>query len=154
MATQTQLDALESSYKGTGEFLVAAPEFQGLLLEIHGHGSRQLGTLVRPLDETREGFDVDQIARFHQSAMARYGGPGGPGLLLGDLFTVVSRYAKLHGAEGATASSVQTQAPKVLPRWPHGQGFIAAMSWKRAGNSACRAITAAWKRAARIRKDP
>lgn len=95
--TQTQLDALESSYKGTGEFLVAAPEFQGLLLEIHGHGSRQLGTLVRPLDETREGFDVDQIARFHQSAMARYGGPGGPGLLLGDLFTVVSRYAKLHG---------------------------------------------------------
>lgn len=95
--TQSQLDALESSYQGTGEFLVAAPEFQGLLLEIHGHGSRQLGTLVRPLDETREGFDVDQIARFDQSAMARYGGSGGPGLLLGDLFTVVSRYAKLHG---------------------------------------------------------
>ena len=95
--TQTQLDALKSSYKGTGEFLVAAPEFQGLLLEIHGHGSRQLGTLVRPLDETREGFDVDQIARFHQSAMAHYSGPGGPGLLLGDLYTVVKRYAELHG---------------------------------------------------------
>jgi hypothetical protein len=95
--TQTQLDALESSYKSTGEFLVAAPEFQGLLLEIHGHGSRQLGTLVRPLDETREGFDVDQIARFHQSAMKRYGGAAGPGLLLGDLHTVVSRYAKQHG---------------------------------------------------------
>ncbi len=95
--SQTQLDALESSYQSTGEFLVAAPEFQGLLLEIHGHGSRQLGTLVRPLDETRIGFDVDQIARFHQSAIGRYGGPGGPGLLLGDLFAVLSRYAKLHG---------------------------------------------------------
>ena len=29
-------------------------------------------------------------------------------------------------------------APR-LPSWPHGQGFIAATSWKRAGNSACRA---------------
>lgn len=95
--TQTQFEALESSYESTGEFLVAAPEFQGMLLEIHGHGSRQLGTLVRPLDETREGFDVDQIARFHQSAMKRYGGAAGPGLLLGDLHTVVSRYAKQHG---------------------------------------------------------
>ena len=28
--TQTQLDALESSYQSTGEFLVAAPEFQRL----------------------------------------------------------------------------------------------------------------------------
>ena len=95
--TQTQFEALESSYESTGEFLVAAPEFQGMLLEIHGHGSRQLGTLVRPLDETREGFDVDQIARFHQSAMNRYGGAAGPGLLLGDLHTVVSRYAKQRG---------------------------------------------------------
>jgi hypothetical protein len=95
--TQTQLDALESSYRGMGDFLVKAPEFGELLVEVHGHGSRQLGTLVRPLDEKREGFDVDQIARFDRSAMARYGGNGGPGLLLKDVFTVASRYANLHG---------------------------------------------------------
>lgn len=95
--TQTQLESLESAYESTGEFLVAAPEFQGMLLEIHGHGSRQLGTLIRPVDETREGFDVDQIARFHQSAMNYYGGAAGAGRLLDDLHAVVGRYAKQHG---------------------------------------------------------
>lgn len=50
--TQTQLEALESSYHGTGEFLSTCPEFEGLLLQIHSHGSRQLGTLVRLLIST------------------------------------------------------------------------------------------------------
>lgn len=95
--TSTQLEALESSYLSTGEFLSACPEFNGLLHEIHAHGSRQLGTLVRPLDESREGFDIDLIARMHQLAMSKYGGPGGATLLLNDLFTVLNRYAKAHG---------------------------------------------------------
>jgi hypothetical protein len=95
--TQTQLEALESSYKSTGDYLVAAPEFQGLLLDVSGHGSRTLGTLVRPSDESREGFDVDSIARLHRSALAHYSCASGPGRLLGDLHTVIARYGEKHG---------------------------------------------------------
>ena len=95
--TPTQLEAIESCYQSTGAFLASAPEFSGILREIHGHGSRQLGTLVRPRDMTREGFDVDQIARFERSALERYGGDGGPSRLLGDLYTVLGRYADRHG---------------------------------------------------------
>lgn len=43
--TETQLTALESSYNSTGDFLSSCPEFRGLLVQIHAHGSRQLGTL-------------------------------------------------------------------------------------------------------------
>lgn len=95
--TPTQLEALESSYRSTGDFLSECPEFRGLLHEIHAHGSRQLGTLVRPMDESRDGFDIDLIARLHQQAMRRYGGATGPALLLNDLFAALERYAKAHG---------------------------------------------------------
>ena len=95
--TTTQLDALESSYRGTGEFLSDCPEFNGLLYEIHAHGSRQLGTLVRPMDESREGFDIDLIARLRHAAMHKYDGPNGPFLLLNDLFAALDRYARAHG---------------------------------------------------------
>lgn len=95
--TPAQLKALESSYRSTGEFLAECPEFRGLLHEIHAHGSRQLGTLVRPMDESREGFDIDLIARLHQLTMRKYGGATGPTLLLNDLFAALGRYAKAHG---------------------------------------------------------
>lgn len=95
--TQTQLDALESSYRSTGEYLAECPEFKGQLHEVHAHGSRQLGTLVRPLDESREGFDIDLVARLQQTAMGKYEGPNGPVRLLNDLHAAVERYAKAHG---------------------------------------------------------
>ncbi len=94
--TNTQLDALESSYRSTGEFLAECVEFKGLLHEIHAHGSRQLGTLVRPMDESREGFDIDLIARFHQGTMQKYEGHSGPMHLLNDLHAALERYAKVH----------------------------------------------------------
>lgn len=95
--TQTQLDELESSYQSTGTFLTECPEFKGQIHEIHAHGSRQIGTLVRPMDESREGFDIDLIARFHPAAMGNYEGPNGPVQLLNNLNTAVERYAKAHG---------------------------------------------------------
>lgn len=95
--SQSQLEKLESSYISTGNFLADCDEFKGLLHEIHAHGSRQIGTLVRPMDESREGFDIDLIARFHQSAMKKYEGVGGPSRMLGDLFAALSRYANMHG---------------------------------------------------------
>lgn len=94
--TQTQLDALESSYLSTGEFLAECPEFKGQLHEIHSHGSRQLGTLVRPMDESREGFDIDLIARLLPAAMGKYEGINGPACLLNDLHAAAERYAKAH----------------------------------------------------------
>lgn len=95
--TQTQLDALESSYRSTGDYLSACSEFDGLLLQIHAHGSRQLGTLIRPMDESREGFDIDLIARLATSALKTYGGDNGPMLLLNQLHTALTRYAETHG---------------------------------------------------------
>lgn len=94
--TNTQLAALESSYRSTGEFLAECAEFKGQLHEIHGHGSRQLGTIVRPMDESREGFDIDLVARFQQEAMQMYDGPGGPARLLNNLYAALERYAKAH----------------------------------------------------------
>jgi hypothetical protein len=35
-------------------------------------------------------------------------------------------------------SGVQRQRCAALPQWPQGQGFMAAINWKRAGNSARR----------------
>ncbi|MGC3962366.1 MAG: nucleotidyltransferase [Rhodocyclaceae bacterium] len=95
--TAKQLEALESSYHSTGEFLSVCPEFRGQLSEIHAHGSRRLGTLVRPIDETREGFDIDLIARLHPGAMQKYDGLNGPARLLNDLHAALERYAKVHG---------------------------------------------------------
>ena len=94
--TQTQLDSLASSYQSTADFLVASPEFGQLLVDVHGHGSRQLGTMVRPVDQSREGFDIDLIARLRRSALQAYGEPNGPVRLLNDLFSVLQRYADRH----------------------------------------------------------
>ncbi|WP_367188842.1 nucleotidyltransferase [Burkholderia sp. Ed8] len=95
--TATQLLALESSYISTAGYLAESDEFAGLTTNIHGHGSRVLGTLLRPSDESREGFDIDLVARLDQRAMSRYGGDGGPGLLINHLHAVLSRYATAHG---------------------------------------------------------
>jgi hypothetical protein len=95
--TPTQLETLERSYRSTGEFLVDCPEFDGLLIEIHPQGSRQLGTMTRPLDQDREGFDIDLVARLDEAAMNKYSGSNGPALLLKDLFTALQRYADRHG---------------------------------------------------------
>ncbi|HEX7646520.1 MAG TPA: nucleotidyltransferase [Noviherbaspirillum sp.] len=94
--TKTQLEALESSYRGTGEYLSECNEFAGVLLQVHAHGSRQLGTLIRPMDDAREGFDIDLIARLDQSAMGKYGGDNGPALLLNQLHAALNRYAETH----------------------------------------------------------
>lgn len=95
--TDTQLAALERSYNSTGEFLSACPEFRGDLIQIHAHGSRQLGTIVRPRDGSREGFDIDLIARLTSGARHKYDGEHGPALLLDRLHGALFRYADAHG---------------------------------------------------------
>jgi hypothetical protein len=49
------------------------------------------------MDESREGFDNDLIARLHQGAWGKYGDEKGPTRLLDDLHVVLARYAKAHG---------------------------------------------------------
>jgi len=95
--TATQLAELERAYVATGEYLTECPEFAGTLTDVHAHGSRQMGTIVRPLDASREGFDIDLVARLSRGALARYGGETGPSLLLQHLFAVLGRYADRHG---------------------------------------------------------
>jgi Second Messenger Oligonucleotide or Dinucleotide Synthetase domain len=95
--TATQLAELERAYVATGEYLIECPEFAGTLTHIHAHGSRQLGTIVRPLDVSREGFDIDLVARLSRGALTRYGGEAGPSLLLQHLSTALGRYADRHG---------------------------------------------------------
>lgn len=97
--TPTQLAALERSYNSTGEFLSSCPEFRGDLIQIHAHGSRQLGTIVRPRDGSREGFDIDLIARLTPEAYRKYEGDRGPALLLDRLHGALSRYAEAHGLQ-------------------------------------------------------
>lgn len=95
--TASQLAALERSYNSTGDFLSECPEFSGQLVQIHSHGSRRLGTIVRPRDGSREGFDIDLIARLAPSAKRKYEGDRGPVLLLDHLYSALSRYAAAHG---------------------------------------------------------
>lgn len=97
--TPTQLTALERSYNSTGEFLSACSEFRGDLIQIHAHGSRQLGTIVRPREGSREGFDIDLIARLTPEARRKYEGDHGPALLLDRLHGALSRYAEAHGLQ-------------------------------------------------------
>jgi hypothetical protein len=94
--TATQLETLERSYRSTGEFLVNCPELEGLLIDVHPQGSRELGTMTRPLHQNRDGFDIDLVARLDKAAMNKYGGPRGPALLLSDLFAALQRYADRH----------------------------------------------------------
>lgn len=95
--TPTQLAALDRSYNSTGDFLSECSEFRGLLIQIHSHGSRRLGTIVRPRDGSREGFDIDLIARLAPTARHKYQGDRGPALLLEELHSALSRYADAHG---------------------------------------------------------
>ncbi len=95
--TATQLQELERAYNATGEYLVECAELGGLVEQVHAQGSRQMGTIVRPMDAKREGFDIDLVVRLSRAALARYGGPGGPALLLEHLFTALKRYAERHG---------------------------------------------------------
>lgn len=94
--TATQLDSLESSYRSTGDFLSECPEFSDLLQHIHPQGSRQLGTIIRPINNSRDGFDIDFVARLDRRAMQKYGGENGPSLLLKNLGDALSRYADKH----------------------------------------------------------
>jgi hypothetical protein len=94
--TATQLQDLERAYTATGEYLIECAELDGLVLQVHAQGSRQMGTIVRPMDAKREGFDIDLIVRLSAGALSRYGGPGGPGRLLDRLFTALECYADRH----------------------------------------------------------
>lgn len=93
--TDSQLVTLERSYRSTSEFLVECDEFKGHLEEIHPQGSRQLGTMTRPL-RNKEGFDVDLVARLNSSAWDIYSGAGGATKLINRLHTAVQRYADQH----------------------------------------------------------
>jgi hypothetical protein len=95
--TATQLQELERAYNATGEYLVECAELGGLVEQVHAQGSRQMGTIVRPMDAKREGFDIDLVVRLSRAALARYGGPGGPALLLEHLYSALKRYAERHG---------------------------------------------------------
>ncbi|MDO9074123.1 MAG: nucleotidyltransferase [Rubrivivax sp.] len=95
--TPTQLQELERAYTATGEYLIECPELGGLVVQVHAQGSRPMGTIVRPMDATRDGFDIDLVVRLSRVALARYGGPGGPALLLDHLYTALKRYADRHG---------------------------------------------------------
>lgn len=94
--TQTQLAALERSYHSTGEFLAECSAFGSSLVQVHPHGSRQLGTIVRPRDSSREGFDIDLIVRLKKESILTYEGTLGPARLLNDLHTALSTYARRH----------------------------------------------------------
>lgn len=143
--TQTQLDTLARAYDSTSDFLASADEFKGLLLEIHPHGSRQLGTMVRPLDESRDGFDVDAIARLDHRAWAKYGTNGGAVVLLRDLSSVMRRYADAFGltlirddrcitlqyAEGMTVDYAPVlDYPSLLGEFGDTRGFIPDRQFK------------------------
>jgi len=91
--TKSQQEALESAYNSTGRYVADCNEFKGLLIEVHPQGSRQLGTLLRPNDAWREGFDVDLVMRFNQQTSQLYGEPA---KLLNDLKMVLQRYADAH----------------------------------------------------------
>lgn len=93
--TQTQLDALERSYNSTAEFVMDSDEFRDLTITVHAQGSRALGTIIRPMRFRPEGFDIDIVVRLRRAAMLKYGHD--PVALINDLYTVVERYADMHG---------------------------------------------------------
>lgn len=95
--TPRQLEDLERAYNATGEYLVECKEFGGRIAQVHAQGSRQMGTIVRPMDAKREGFDIDLVVRMERGAFAEYGGPGGASLLLDRLHTVLKRCADRYG---------------------------------------------------------
>lgn len=97
--TPTQLAELDRAYGSTGDYLSTCPEFDGLLYRVHAHGSRQLGTMVRPIDACRTGYDIDLAACLGAGGMRRYGGLAGPALLIEHLYVALKRYADRHGLQ-------------------------------------------------------
>jgi len=97
--TATQLNAIESSYQSIAEFLAGRAEFEDLVTQIHPHGSRELGTMVRPTDASRDGFDIDLIARLDKKALEYYGDTRGPARLLAHFHAAFDEYAHIHGLE-------------------------------------------------------
>ncbi|KVW83607.1 nucleotidyltransferase [Burkholderia cepacia] len=95
--TATQLERLASSYEGTADFLANRKEFADLLIKIHPHGSRQLGTMVRPLRTSTDGFDVDLIALLSSEARGHYMTHGGAAALINDFYWALKGYADYHG---------------------------------------------------------
>ena len=95
--TATQLQELERAYNATGEYLIECPELGRLVAQVHAQGSRPMGTIVRPMDANRDGFDIDLVVRLSKSALTQYGGPGGAALLLERLYVALKRYADRHG---------------------------------------------------------
>lgn len=93
--TQTQLDALERSYNATGTYVMESQEFRDLAITLHAQGSRAIGTLVRPMRDRPEGFDVDIVLRLRSVALQKYGSNAAS--LINDVFVVVKRYADIHG---------------------------------------------------------
>lgn len=93
--TQTQLEALERSYMATGQYVMESPEFRDITVTVHAQGSRATGTLVRPMRERPEGFDVDIVVRLHRQALGRSGYD--PSRLINELYRVLKRYADAHG---------------------------------------------------------
>ncbi|SDM44097.1 nucleotidyltransferase [Polaromonas sp. JS666] len=94
--THKQLETLDGSYLSIGSYLTESEEFRELTIEVHGHGSRQIGTLVRPLHVREIGFDVDAVLLLKRAAMLRYGGAEGARRLINDLHRVLKRYADHH----------------------------------------------------------
>lgn len=95
--TDTEVEALDRAYLSIGNFLADSPEFGALTIEVHGQGSRQIGTLVRPLHVRDLGFDVDAVLLLKRAALQRYPGSQGARRLINDLHTVLKRYADQHG---------------------------------------------------------
>lgn len=93
--TATQLEALERSYNATSEYIMGSPEFWDLILMVHPQGSRALGTIVRPMRQRPDGFDIDSVMRLKRSVMQKYGQD--PVALINDLHAVAKRYAEAHG---------------------------------------------------------
>lgn len=95
--TDTEVQALDRAYLSIGNFLADSPEFGALIIEVHGQGSRQIGTLVRPLHVRDLGFDVDAVLVLKRAALAHYPGSEGARRLINELHTVLQRYAEAHG---------------------------------------------------------
>lgn len=97
LPSASQVEALDRSYESIGNFLTESPEFGNLVIQVYGQGSRQIGTLVRPLHLREQGFDVDAVLLLQRRAHGVYLGVSGAKQLIDDLHTALSRYAKAHG---------------------------------------------------------
>ncbi|MGE0350374.1 nucleotidyltransferase domain-containing protein [Hydrogenophaga sp.] len=97
LPSATQVEALDRSYESIGNFLTDSPEFGDLVIQVYGQGSRQIGTLVRPLHLREQGFDVDAVLLLQRRAHGVYPGVSGARQLINNLHTVLSRYARAHG---------------------------------------------------------